>query len=466
MTDVILSQPPPKGGVSPKAVQQYLDRYAEPEARIADLLPGTFGHALIIPAYDEGEDLMRALQSVPVGPEGDVLVILIVNAPPEAAAWVHERNAEVLPRLRQKYGAERATCLDGPAPAQLFRFRAGSILHVDRASPGHLLPAGQGVGTARKIGFDIALRLHRSRRLASPWLHSTDADVILPRDYFDRIAGVAIKNAAALIYPFTHRGEDDVALARAVQLYEISLRYYVLGLASARSPYAHQTIGSTLAVDALAYAKVRGVPKRTAAEDFYLLGKLAKVGAIGSIGGMAITLSGRVSRRVPFGTGPAVERIAREERFTLYHPSIFAYLGAWLDTLADLPLGAPRSAFANHVTEHCRKRGLDPSLIADMAAHPSVESAIAAAQSHAKTATKLAHHLTTWFDAFRTLKFVHALEARALPPKPWLEALREAPFSQMAVDDVRGKKPIDGLALARINDRLAAAERRPARRAS
>ena len=136
------------------------------------------------------------------------------------------------------------------------------------------------MGLARKIGFDIALRLHQAGRLASSWLHSTDADVILPRDYFERASRVRVPNAAALVYPFVHRGEDDVALARAVQLYEISLRYYVLGLASAGSPYAHHTVGSTLAVDAAAYAKVRGVPKRTAAEDFYLLGKLVKIGAI------------------------------------------------------------------------------------------------------------------------------------------------------------------------------------------
>jgi hypothetical protein len=394
------------------------------------------------------------------------LVILVVNAPPEAPTWVHERNAEVLPRLRQKFGKEEATLADAPVPAHVFRFRAGTILHVDRASPNHLLPAGQGVGTARKIGFDIALRLHRARGLASSWLHTTDADVLLPRDYFDRATAVTVKNAAALVYPFTHRGEDDVALARAVQLYEISLRYYVLGLGSAGSPYAHQTIGSTLAVNALAYAKVRGVPKRTAAEDFYLLGKLAKVGAIASLGGKPISLSGRVSRRVPFGTGPAVERIAREEQFTLYHPLIFAYLGAWLGALARLPLGAASGTFAAEVAEQCRKKKLDPSLIAEIATQPLVEAALAAAQGHAKTRATLAEHIATWFDAFRTLKFVHALEARGLAPKPWLDALREAPFSHAAVDDVRAKKATDGLALARINDRLALAERRPPQRAS
>jgi hypothetical protein len=459
MSDLDIGLSPSKGATG-KAPQQYLERHAEPEARIADRLTGTFGHALVLPAYDEGDDLLRALLSVPTGPAGDVLLILVVNAPPEAPAWVHERNAEVPTRLRHKFGPEEAAYLDGPAPARVFRFRAGRILHIDRSSTAHLLPSGQGVGWARKIGFDIALRLHRSQRLASPWLHSTDADVILPRDYFERADAVRAPNAAALVYPFTHRGEEDVALARAVQLYEISLRYYVLGLASAGSPYAHHTIGSTLAVDAIAYAKVRGVPKRSAAEDFYLLGKLAKIGAIVPLGGRPISLSGRVSRRVPFGTGPAVERIARSVQFTLYHPSIFAKLGVWLGAISDLTHLSPPKAFSKRIAARCRKGGLDPALLLEAAAHPAVEAAFAAARRHSKSGAKFREHLATWFDAFRTLKLVHALEARGLSPMPWLDALRGAPFARSSVEDIRDLQEIDGLALGRINHRLAAMERR------
>jgi hypothetical protein len=458
MSDLVPSRPPNRG-ITGKAQQQYLERHAEPEAKIADRLAGTFGHALILPAHDEGDDLMQALQSVPTGPDGDVLIVLVVNASPEAPAWVHERNAEVLTHLRWKYGQEEAAYLDAPAPARVFRFRAGRILHIDRASPAHLLPSGQGVGWARKIGFDIALRLHRSRRLTSRWLHSTDADVILPRDYFERASAVVQPDAAALVYPFSHRGEEDVALARAVQLYEISLRYYVLGLASAGSPYAHHTIGSTLAVDAVAYAKVRGVPKRTAAEDFYLLGKLAKIGPIVRLGGAIISLSGRVSRRVPFGTGPAVERIARKGDFTLYHPGIFEKLGVWLAAMSDLTHLSPSGAFSKRLVERCRKGGLDATVLLEMAAHPSIEAALAAASRHAKNTAKFRQHLATWFDAFRTLKFVHGLEARGLAPVPWLDALRDAPFARLSVEGIRDPKTIDGLALASVIGRLGSMER-------
>ena len=61
----------------------------------------------------------------------------------------------------------------------------------------------------------------------------------------------------------------------------LSLRYYVAGMKYARSHLTHfHTIGSTMAVRASYYAKVRGFPKREAGEDFYLLNKLAKVGTV------------------------------------------------------------------------------------------------------------------------------------------------------------------------------------------
>jgi hypothetical protein len=258
---------------------------------------------------------------------------------------------------------------------------------------------------------------------------------------------VRVADAAALVYPFSHRGEEDVALARAAQLYEVSLRYYVLGLASAASPYAHHTIGSTLAVDAVAYAKVRGVPKRTAAEDFYLLGKLAKIGPIVRLGGATISVSGRVSRRVPFGTGPAVERIARKESFTLYHPRIFAGLAVWLAAMSDLTHQSANGAFAKRLIERSGEAGMDATPLLEMAAHPSIAAALDAARRHAKHAAKFQQHLVTWFDAFRTLKFVHGLEARGLAPLPWFDALRDAPFARLCVAEMSDAKTIDGLAL-------------------
>ena len=53
---------------------------------------GAFGHAIVLPAYGEGDELVLALKSVPPGPLGEVLVVLVVNGRSNSPEWVHERN--------------------------------------------------------------------------------------------------------------------------------------------------------------------------------------------------------------------------------------------------------------------------------------------------------------------------------------------------------------------------------------
>ncbi len=163
--------------------------------------------------------------------------------------------------------------------------------------------------------------------------------MILPNDYFDQtvaLPGPGKGNAAA-IYFFDHRFDEDPDVAEAARLYEISLRYYTLGLAWAGSPYAYEAMGSCIAVRPDAYAGVRGFPKKNAAEDFYFLNKVAKVGSIERLAGAPVLLEGRISDRVPFGTGKAVGDLVAKPRartgFRLYHPLVFAHLAAWLSVL-------------------------------------------------------------------------------------------------------------------------------------
>jgi hypothetical protein len=241
--------------------------------------------------------------------------------------------------------------------------------------------------------------------------------------------------------------DADPALARAVLLYEISLRYYVLGLAFAGSPWAYHTIGSTIAARAGAYVRVRGFPKRDAAEDFYLLSKLAKVGPIASLGGRPIALRGRTSDRVPFGTGAAVRRIAAGVTpFTMYDPRLFVYLRAWLRALGDLE---------GDVREACAVESLDPAPLVAATADMGAAEAIASARRRSTSAQAARRHMVTWFDAFRTLKLLHGLQRAGSSPRPWSDALREAPFTRDAW------LPGENLdRLTELCERLAAMERR------
>jgi hypothetical protein len=426
--------------MSDKAIAKYLSRYAEPEAAIAASLPGNFAHIPVVPAYGEGESLFRLLASVPGESGSEVLTIVVLNARKASPDSVHEANETVRRRLGDSL--PEPLLLSAEPPIRAYPVSGGKLLLIDRAVRDHFLPEGQGVGLARKIGNDAALALLAAGRLESPWLHNTDADTVLPRDYFSQLEDVDPQGVGSAVYFFDHIFDPDPALAEAGRLYEISLRYYVLGLAWAGSPFAYQSMGSCLAVPATAYAEVRGFPKKNAAEDFYVLNKLAKVGSIARLSGAPLRLEGRPSDRVPFGTGRALRNLVGKREglssFRLYHPLVFAHLASWLRLLRTIarsggdmekPLAELPSANPYFRTDLLRES------LERIGALAAIRDAIRRSRDE-KT---LLRHMHTWFDAFRTLKLVHALRDAGIDSLPWREALAEAPFTGLAAsteDDI------------------------------
>jgi hypothetical protein len=430
--------------VTPRPFAQYLSRHAEPEAEMADGLSGDFGHVLVIPAYGEGQPLFDTLGSVPRGPRGATLIIVVLNAREDSSAAVHAENDAARNRLRA--AASAVAELGTAPPVSALAYPNGTIVVIDRARAGHFLPERQGVGLARKIGSDFALRLHAAGRIASPWIHGTDADTILANDYFDQTEAIAKGDDAAAVYAFEHRFSEDESLGLAARLYEISLRYYTLGLAWAGSPYAYEAMGSCLAVRPAAYAAVRGFPRRNAAEDFYILDKLAKVGPIARLAGRPLFPDGRPSDRVPFGTGKSIAQLLARRRaladFRLYHPAIFGHVSAWLRVLRAAATSGGRVERA--VEELPRenpyfKAGALLEALEAMGAFTAMRDAIQRSSGDAAT---MLRHFHTWFDAFRTLKLVHALRDGGLPSLAWREALAEAPFTGLAASTVDEAEPL------------------------
>src|SRR5215471_5693425 len=154
------------------ALEKYLARHLEPEGRAVGTPGMTFGHAIAIPAYEEGDGVLTTLRSIPPGPLGKVLSILVVNAPADAPQSVHLRSEQLIGQLRREYGSEFVQ--KGPSHFHWFGHPTGALLCVDRTGP-RSLPKGQGVGLARKIGCDIALQLYAQGNLRSAWIHTTDA---------------------------------------------------------------------------------------------------------------------------------------------------------------------------------------------------------------------------------------------------------------------------------------------------
>jgi len=413
-----------------KAVSKYLARHAEPEAAAASGLAGEFGHAIVVPAYGEEQSLFTTLGSVTAVPGGDVLVVLVLNAREDSPPEVHAANQAVRERLAKELPAPLAVA--GDTPLLSYPVEHGRLVVVDRAQPGTYLPEGQGVGLARKIGFDLALSLKAAGRLASEWIHSTDADTLLPNDYFEQTAALDPEGTGAAIYAFEHRFDPDPAQAEAGRLYEISLRYNVRGLACAESPYAYHSMGSCLAIPARAYAEVRGFPRRNALEDFHALNKLAKVGAILRLAGQPLLLEGRISERVPISTGKAIAGLVSKRGalagFRLYHPAVYAHLAAWLRVLAATARsgGKVTEAITELPSENPFFRtDLLREALDRMGAFAAIQDAIARSSDEAT----LLRHLHTWFDALKTVQLLHALRDGGLPSIGYLQALTEAPFT-------------------------------------
>lgn len=372
------------------SVQQYLQRHAEEQSALTAGLSQQWQHVVCIPAMNEGDALPGLLERV--ADEKDVLLILVLNTPSNAGAELLEATRFQAQELKNQY-----RLLQSPAEhaALLELNQHGSHLLLIEA---YGLPQKEGVGLARKIACDIACQLIQEKKVLSPWIHNTDADVSLPVDYFSVNPD---KNLAAALYPFRHEPNPDPHMQLCLSLYEFSLHYYVAALDWAGSPYAYHSIGSTLLISHRHYALARGFPKRAGGEDFYLLNKLAKTGPVRNLQAPVLHLSGRNSDRVPFGTGPAITRISKLEDpledYQYYHPRCFLYLRLWLHAIPQIWEKQSLSSLASH------------QYLLDALRSIGMEDALQHARQQSRSRKTFERHIHNWFDAFRTLKLVHRL---------------------------------------------------------
>ena len=252
---------------------------------------------MVVPCYDEAPDFISRWQAI--YSDTSLLIVLVLNRP---EGGEHTANEPVRKALA---GNTTKTFEQGYSLSQLNN--ACSVLCVDLEILEGPTPAKEGVGRARRIGCDLALQLQQTGAINTAWIYSGDADAIWPADLFNTTWP---DEASAVAVPFSHRFDNadkhqspsELAIARATQLYELKIHHYALHLQAINSPYGFHTLGSSCLFKASAYAAVRGMPLRSAAEDFYLLNKLAKVGPVHGAQGNGVTITPRLSTRVPFGT--------------------------------------------------------------------------------------------------------------------------------------------------------------------
>ena len=348
-------------------------KYLQTKAIIAPIIPlpkRRYAIAVVMPVYAEAEFIEPVLASLKTTRE-DILIVAVVNHPPNASTADLDNNRRVLTKLQQY-----------------------DIAYIDAGTLNH------GVGEARKIGMDSVLPYLTPGGL----ICCLDGDSPVEKNYFSAIeqAFTVKPDCAGGVVAFCHSVSDDPKINRAIIDYELWLRYYVYALKAAGSPYAFFMIGSTIITRATAYVKAGGMRKRPAAEDFYFLQALSKVGSIISIDTTTVYPSPRPSPRVPFGTGRKVGEVLAGGEIKLYHPDIFTHLQALLAEV-----------------EHCTDFSKLPEIFEQTLAAPTLKFLKNSQFAHSwskiyrntakyKTARQQAFH--TWFDAFRTLKFVHFCE--------------------------------------------------------
>jgi len=206
-----------------------LEKYLASRALTAPwTLAGTperdFTGAIVVPSLAESSSLFSTLRSLgqnPVDFSSRFLVVVVVNHREDAPLADKEDNFKTLERL----SAADLSAAGLP------------LAWVDAASPGLELPVKTGgVGMARKVGFDLALRRLDLRK--DPLiLISLDADTLCRPDYLLAIENHFRKAAVpGAVIPFCHQPGATEEEDRAIRRYELFLRAYVLGLRRAGSP--------------------------------------------------------------------------------------------------------------------------------------------------------------------------------------------------------------------------------------
>ena len=352
---------------------------------------------MVVPCFKEQPECFMRIPTPPIGQS--LLVIGVLNRPetdPDLSA-----NAPL-----RHYVEERADSSPAPGTTLCTLAPAVTLLMIDLEQIEGATPKSEGVGRARRVGCDLALWLMKQGHIESEWIYSSDADAQWPSHYLSQSWPC---DAAAISLPFQHVIDGEAPLDQATLVYELWLHHYILGLELSASPYAFHTLGSSCGFNARCYAAVRGMPLRAGAEDFYLLNKLAKMGQVLRPAGPPVLIQARASDRVPFGTGPAVTRLmaSGEPQSTpfFYHQNNFTALKRILECF-------PRWLSSQEPNIHQSLSQHLPEALADAAAAQLLKlglpQAIKHAQGNSRNAQQRVRQLHTWFDGFKTLKFLNS----------------------------------------------------------
>lgn len=281
-----------------KSVERYLNRNTLYDSLISKEANNDLKVIVTIPAYNE-PDILECLNSFLKcdSIDGSVEIIVLINSSES------ESDKNILEINEQSYKSIKSWI--STVNSSFITFH---VLYIN-----NLPSKNAGVGLARKICMDEALRRFVSIENYDGIIVGYDADTICETNYFTSIESYFAdkrKNGASIYFEHPIKGKEYTEMVYlASAYYELYLRYYNMLLRYLNHPHAYHCIGSAFAVRASIYAAQGGMNKKQAGEDFYFIQKIIAIGNFGYINTTCLHPSSRISERTPFGTGRSINEM-------------------------------------------------------------------------------------------------------------------------------------------------------------
>jgi hypothetical protein len=391
----------------PLYVKDYLNKFETVNREVKTFAYRLYDNIVVIPALSEYQNIPRLIESLNKNNNealSKTLFLFVVNNGEEAANDVLENNKKTIDYI-SNYASNGESNLN--------------LALIDAATFGNELKGKDaGVGLARKLGCDSALGLFNYNSKVKKLLIWLDADCTVAENYLSEIISTFNNsNLEAAYVNFKHRFDESEKEKNAIICYEIFLRYYVMGLMYAGSPYAYHSIGSTIVCTVEVYTKIGGMNKKKAGEDFYFMEKISKITDIGKIINTTVYPSSRGSWRVPFGTGQRVNRFIEEKQneYLLYNPSSFTLLKKWIQLFNSEESSNPELLLE-------KAGNIDSALIVFLREQKFLEN-WKRILKNSKNSKQLNFQKKNWFDSFKTMKLIHYLRDNGHPLINMFDAL-------------------------------------------
>ena len=367
----------------------YLERYASKKKLIGKSPGNQLGLCVIIPSFNEPE-LFQTLLSLAScdSPDTEVEIIVVIN---------HSQNADRDIIENSLHTFNQARHWANTFSTKEIKYH---IVYIPDMVSKHA-----GVGLARKIGMDEAVRRLESIGNPNGIIVCLDADSLVDKNYLVAVWKHFISNSnvpgCSIYFEHPQSGNLDKAIYEGIVAYELHLRCYINGLRYAKSPHAFHTIGSSMAVKSIVYQKQGGMNKRKAGEDFYFLQKVIKAGGFNDLMKTRVLPSPRPSNRVPFGTGRAIsDWLEKHSDINMtYNPQVYVELKSLFDSI-DSILGSFYQSKA--VDKKQYGEAMDRFLIQNQ-----FGSVIENVLINTSSLPKAKEKFNAWFDGFKIMKFAH-----------------------------------------------------------